>query len=106
MSGGFSFGGGGAGAMGRLVVIVGARPGTPPDASRLSERPSSIEEAIKSLSRLGGMTPRGIRTHLGLNKPIYRQSAAYGHFGRAAEGDAFPWERTDLVDDLKAALSA
>ena len=50
MSGGFSFGGGGAGAMGRLVVIVGARPGTPPDASRLSERPSSIEEAIKSLS--------------------------------------------------------
>ena len=42
--------------------------------------------------------------HLGLNKPIYRQSAAYGHFGRTAAGDAFPWERTDLVDDLKAAV--
>ncbi|WP_170003467.1 methionine adenosyltransferase [Pseudopontixanthobacter vadosimaris] len=64
-----------------------------------------LEEAIRSLSKLGGLTPRAIRTHLGLNKPIYRQSAAYGHFGRAAEGDAFPWERTDLVDDLKSAVN-
>ena len=52
------------------------------------------------------LTPKGIRTHLGLNKPIYRQTAAYGHFGRTAEGDAFPWERTDLVEKLKAALAA
>ena len=65
---------------------------------------AALEDAIKSIGKLGGLTPRGIRTHLGLNKPIYRQSAAYGHFGRTAEGDAFPWERTDLVDDLKAAL--
>jgi S-adenosylmethionine synthetase len=50
------------------------------------------------------LTPRAIRTHLGLNKPIYRKTAAYGHFGRKAEGDYFPWERLDLVDDLKAAL--
>jgi len=64
-----------------------------------------IEDAIRSIGKLGGMTPRGIRTHLGLNKPIYRTSAAYGHFGRKAEGDTFPWERTDLVDDLKAALA-
>ena len=64
-----------------------------------------IEEAIKSITKLGGMTPRGIRTHLGLNKPIYAPTAAYGHFGRKAEGDFFPWERTDLVDDLKAALA-
>jgi S-adenosylmethionine synthetase len=64
-----------------------------------------IEAAIQSISKLGGMTPRGIRTHLGLNKPIYRKTAAYGHFGRKAEGDFFPWERTDLVDDLKAALA-
>jgi S-adenosylmethionine synthetase len=63
-----------------------------------------IEDAIRGIDKLGGLTPRGIRTHLGLNKPIYRQSAAYGHFGRAAQGDHFPWERTDLVDDLKAAL--
>jgi S-adenosylmethionine synthetase len=64
-----------------------------------------IEAAIKSINKLGKMTPRGIRTHLGLNKPIYRKTAAYGHFGRKAEGDFFPWERTDLVDDLKAALA-
>ncbi len=63
-----------------------------------------IENAIKSIAKLGGLTPRGIRTHLGLNKPIYRPSAAYGHFGRKAEGDFFPWERTDLIEDLKAAL--
>jgi S-adenosylmethionine synthetase len=63
-----------------------------------------IEEAIGRIEKLGGMTPRGIRTHLGLNKPIYKRTAAYGHFGRTPEGDFFPWERTDLVDDLKAAL--
>ena len=63
-----------------------------------------LEEAIKSIEALGGLTPRGIRTHLGLNKPIYRRTAAYGHFGRKAEGDFFPWEKTDLVDALKAAL--
>jgi len=63
-----------------------------------------IEAAIMGMEKLGGLTPRAIRTHLGLNKPIYRKTAAYGHFGRKAEGDLFPWERTDLVDDLKAAL--
>ena len=63
-----------------------------------------IEAAIMGMAKLGGLTPRAIRTHLGLNKPIYRQTAAYGHFGRKSEGDSFPWERTDLVDDLKAAL--
>ena len=66
---------------------------------------AALEKAIQSIEALGDLTPRGIRTHLGLNKPIYRQSAAYGHFGRKAEGDAFPWERTDLVDALKAALA-
>ncbi len=64
----------------------------------------AIEEAIKGIDKLGKLTPRGIRTHLGLNKPIYRKSAAYGHFGRTAEGDFFPWEKTDLTSDLKAAL--
>jgi S-adenosylmethionine synthetase len=65
----------------------------------------AIEAAIGRIEKLGGLTPRGIRTHLGLNKPIYRKTAAYGHFGRKAEGDFFPWEKTDLVDDLKAALA-
>ena len=64
----------------------------------------TIEQAILGIAKLGGLTPRSIRTHLGLNKPIYQPSAAYGHFGRKAEGDFFPWERLDLVDDLKAAL--
>jgi len=66
---------------------------------------AKLEKAITSIDKLGGMTPRGIRTHLGLNKPIYLRSAAYGHFGREAEGDFFPWERTDLIDDLRAALA-
>ena len=64
-----------------------------------------IEEAISKIEKLGGLTPRGIRTHLGLNKPIYARTAAYGDFGRKPEGDFFPWERTDLVEDLKAALA-
>ncbi|MCV0382917.1 MAG: methionine adenosyltransferase [Erythrobacter sp.] len=66
---------------------------------------AKLEEAIKSVKELGGLTPRGIRTRLDLNKPIYRSSAAYGHFGRDVDGDHFPWERTDLVDALKAALA-
>jgi S-adenosylmethionine synthetase len=64
----------------------------------------AIEAAIGRIAKLGRLTPRGIRTHLGLNKPIYSATAAYGHFGRKAEGDHFPWEKTDLVEDLKAAL--
>jgi S-adenosylmethionine synthetase len=63
-----------------------------------------IEAAIGRIDRLGKLTPRGIRTLLGLNKPIYAATAAYGHFGRKAEGDFFPWEKVDLVDDLKMAL--
>ncbi len=67
---------------------------------------AALEDAIRNIDVLGGLTPRAIRTHLGLNKPIYRKSAAYGHFGRKADGDFFPWERTDLGDALKAALGA
>jgi S-adenosylmethionine synthetase len=65
-----------------------------------------LERAIGRITRLGGLTPRGIRTYLGLNKPIYGPTAAYGHFGRKAEGDFFPWERLDLVEDLKAAVGS
>jgi S-adenosylmethionine synthetase len=63
---------------------------------------AAIEVAIrKSMS----LTPRGIRTHLDLNRPIYQRTAAYGHFGRAPEADGgFSWERTDLAETLKAAL--
>jgi S-adenosylmethionine synthetase len=66
-----------------------------------------LEDAITQVAkdRLGGLTPRGIREGLSLNKPIYRKTAAYGHFGRIASGDDFPWEKTDLVDALKAAAA-
>jgi len=60
-----------------------------------------LEEVLPRLVRL---TPKGIREHLGLNKPIYRPTATYGHFGRKPEGDRFSWEKTDLVEKLKAAL--
>jgi S-adenosylmethionine synthetase len=61
-----------------------------------------IERAIREVMPL---TPRGIRTHLGLNKPIYRRTAAYGHFGREPDADGgFSWERTDLVAALKSAI--
>ena len=52
------------------------------------------------------LTPRGIRTHLNLNRPIYARTAAYGHFGRKADADGgFSWERTDLVEVLKSAVN-
>lgn len=68
---------------------------------------AALEAAIAKVAeeKLGGLTPRGIRLGLGLNKPIYGPSAAYGHFGRTPDGDFFPWERTDLAEELKAALA-
>ena len=63
---------------------------------------AAIEAAIPQIMSL---TPRGIRTQLGMNKPIYSRTAAYGHFGREPEADGgFSWERTDLVNALKAAV--
>ncbi|MBU0642024.1 MAG: methionine adenosyltransferase [Alphaproteobacteria bacterium] len=64
--------------------------------------PSQIEAAIPKVMDL---TPRGIRTHLDLNKPIYQRTAAYGHFGRAPDADGgFSWERTDLAEALAGAV--
>jgi S-adenosylmethionine synthetase len=63
-----------------------------------------LEKAIGRIAKLGGLTPRGIRTHLELNRPIYEPTAAYGHFGREADAEFFPWERLDLVEELKAAV--
>ncbi len=68
-----------------------------------------IEEAKLAdvLREMVDLSPRGIREHLELNKPIYARTAAYGHFGRAPDADGgFSWERTDLVDALKSALGA
>ena len=64
------------------------------------ERLSNVLREVMNLS------PRGIREHLGLNKPIYARTAAYGHFGRPAEPDGgFSWERLDLVGELKSAFA-
>jgi S-adenosylmethionine synthetase len=60
----------------------------------------------KVLAEVMDLSPRGIRQHLGLNKPIYARTSAYGHFGRKPEADGgFSWEKTDLVADLKSALA-
>ncbi|MEM6467325.1 MAG: methionine adenosyltransferase [Pseudomonadota bacterium] len=61
---------------------------------------SAIEAAV---SKVMDLTPRGIREHLGMNRPIYQRTAAYGHFGRMPEADGgFSWEKTDLVDEIKS----
>lgn len=65
-------------------------------------RDGQIERAI---GRSMDLTPRGIRETLQLNRPIYQRTAAYGHFGRAPEADGgFSWEKTDLIDRLKAEI--
>jgi len=59
-----------------------------------------------ALAEVMDLTPRGIRNHLDLNKPIYAKTSAYGHFGRKAGRDgSFSWEKTDLVKALKAAIA-
>ncbi len=63
---------------------------------------AKLEAAIKDIMVL---TPRGIRSHLDLNRPIYARSAAYGHFGRTPTDEGhFSWEKTDLIDQFKAAV--
>ena len=66
-----------------------------------------VDDAVleKAVARVMDLTPRGIRKHLDLNKPIYARTAAYGHFGRKAGRDgSFSWEKTDLVKAIKAAV--
>ncbi len=60
---------------------------------------AAVQEAVD-------LSPRGIRMRLGLNRPIYKRTSSYGHFGREPDGDGgFSWERTDLAADLQAALT-
>ena len=62
--------------------------------------PAKLEKALPEM--INGCSPRAIREHLGLNKPIYARTAAYGHFGRTPDADGgFSWEKTDLVNELK-----
>jgi S-adenosylmethionine synthetase len=63
--------------------------------------PTKLELALPEM--IGGATPRAIREHLQLNRPIYGRTAAYGHFGRKPDNEGgFSWERTDLTDQLKS----
>ncbi len=65
--------------------------------------PEKLERLLPEM--IGGATPRAIREHLSLNRPIYARTSAYGHFGREPEPDGgFSWERTDLVDALRGAF--
>src|SRR6056300_1895557 len=62
-------------------------------------------EIERAIAQCMDLTPRGIRTHLDLNRPIYERTAAYGHFGRAPDADGgFSWERTDLISALQNAI--
>ena len=66
-----------------------------------------VDEAklAAAVCELVDLSPRGIREHLRLSRPIYARTAAYGHFGRAPDGDGgFSWERTDIAEALKAAF--
>ena len=63
--------------------------------------PAELEKILPEL--IGGATPRSIREHLQLNRPIYARTAAYGHFGRTPDNEGgFSWERTDLAAALKS----
>ncbi len=63
------------------------------------------DKLAEVLQELMDLSPRGIRTHLGLNRPIYTRTSAYGHFGRTPEPDGgFSWEKLDLVDELRRAF--
>jgi S-adenosylmethionine synthetase len=63
--------------------------------------PARLEKLLPEL--VGGATPRAIREHLKLNRPIYARTAAYGHFGRTPDDEGgFSWEKTDLVAALKS----
>ncbi len=64
------------------------------------------DKLATTLQEVMDLSPRGIREHLGLSKPIYARTAAYGHFGRSPDADdGFSWERTDLAGQLKSALN-
>jgi S-adenosylmethionine synthetase len=67
---------------------------------------TNVDKLEKILGEVMDLTPRGIRRHLDLNKPIYARTAAYGHFGRKPDAEGgFSWEKTDLVDKLKSAMA-
>ena len=68
---------------------------------------ATLIELAKTLQELVDLSPRGIREHLHLSRPVYERTAAYGHFGREPDADGgFSWEKTDLAGELKSAFGA
>jgi S-adenosylmethionine synthetase len=97
----------GAGLAERCTIQVAYAIGVAKPLSFYVETDADIDEDKlgRVLQELMDLSPRGIRTHLGLNKPIYTRTSSYGHFGRAPDADGgFSWERLDLVDELRRAF--
>jgi S-adenosylmethionine synthetase len=97
----------GAGLAERCTIQVAYAIGVAKPLSFYVETGADIDEDKlgRVLQELMDLSPRGIRTHLGLNKPIYTRTSSYGHFGRTPEADGgFAWERLDLVDELRRAF--
>ena len=97
----------GAGLAGRCTIQVAYAIGVAKPLSFYVETDADIDEDKlgRVLQELMDLSPRGIRTHLGLNKPIYTRTSSYGHFGRKPDADGgFSWERLDLVDELRRAF--
>ena len=74
-------------------------------STRTAPARSTRAKLEKVLAEVMDLTPRGIREHLDLNKPIYARTSAYGHFGRKPDRDGgFSWEKTDLADKIKGSV--
>ncbi len=97
----------GAGLAQRCTIQVAYAIGVARPLSFYVDTGGAVDEQRLAavLQEIMDLSPRGIRTHLGLNKPIYARTAAYGHFGRVPEPDgSFSWERLDLVEELRRAF--
>ena len=97
----------GAGLTERCTIQIAYAIGVSKPLSFYVDTGGAVDEQKLAgiLQELMDLSPRGIRTHLGLNKPIYTSTAAYGHFGRPPEPDgSFSWERLDLADELRRAF--
>jgi S-adenosylmethionine synthetase len=94
----------GAGLAERCTIQLAYAIGVAKPLSFYVDTQAAVDEdkLARVLQELMDLSPRGIRTHLGLNKPIYTRTSSYGHFGRTPDPDGgFSWERLDLVDELR-----
>src|SRR6201999_1980849 len=102
--------GGGAGLADRCTIQLAYAIGVAEPLSVYVDTHGTgkVDEAKleKILPQVMNLKPRGIREHLALNKPIFARTSAYGHFGREPDAEGgFSWEKTDLADQIKSALS-